>query len=80
MKTIERISSTLIRHNWKSVAEGVAAGKTFIVENHGVPEAVVSAPGDMNDEPFDVEAHFARVMARKPVPLAKVEITRETEM
>ncbi len=79
MKVVETINSTFVRHNWKDVAAGVAAGKTFIVENYGVPEAVVSAP-EFAAPQADVESHFARILAKPPVALAAVEISRSPEV
>ncbi len=80
MKTATRISSTFVRHNWKSVAKGIATGKTYVVENHGVPEAVVTSPGTLVTSGEDVDAYFKGVMKRRPVPLARVEVTRGTEV
>ena len=71
MKTVERINNTFVRHEWKTIAAGVAAGRSYLVENHGKPEALIIAPdrGRTGSGPaFDVDAHFARVLAKLPRP------------
>lgn len=80
MKAVEHINSTFVRHNWKAVTDGIATGKTYVVENHGVPEAVVSAPESLHPAREDIDAYFARIMAGPPVPLAQVEVTRGAEV
>ena len=74
MKTFERINGTFVRHNWKAVVEGLAAGKTFMVENHGKREAVVMSPdeADRKDTGFDLEAYFERLKKQPAVTLAEV--------
>ena len=82
MQAIEHINSALVRHDWKTVVAGLAAGKVFIVENHGQPEAFIQSPLALEADSgeYDLEAHFDRVQARPPVPLAAVEITRAPEV
>jgi hypothetical protein len=76
MQTIERINSTKVRHEWKNISAGVAAGKTFVVENHGKPEALISAP-DKREATLNLDDYFARLKKTKPV---KVEIFRAPEL
>ncbi len=80
MQTLNKINATQVRHNWPDLAAGVAAGKTYLVENYGKPEALVMSPDALKESVFDLEAHFAKVQARPPTPLAKVEVTRSAEV
>ena len=77
MKTFERINGTFVRHNWKAVMEGLAEGKTFLVENHGKREAVVMSPdkADRKDTGFDLEAYFERLKKKPAIPLSKINAT-----
>ena len=75
MKTLERVSGTFVRHNWKAVTEGLANGKTYLVENHGKAEAVVSSPDHLDTPPrggFDLDAHFARVRKQPAISMSEV--------
>jgi hypothetical protein len=67
MKSLQHINGTFVRHNWAEVAAGIAAGKTFLVENHGKPEALLVSP-DQAVAPkavWDANAYFER-LKRKP--------------
>lgn len=75
MPVTERITSTQVRHEWKNISAGLAAGKTFSVENHGRIEAIVLPPGKTSG--FDLAAHFKKLKARPVVPL---EINRSAEL
>lgn len=74
MKTFERINGTFVRHNWKAVTEGLAAGKTYLVENHGRREAVVMSPAeaDRKRPEFDLDAYFERLKKQPVVTLAEI--------
>ena len=74
MKMFERINGTFVRHNWKAVVEGLAEGKTFLVENHGKREAVVMSPeaAERGNAGFDLEAYFERLKKQPAVTLAEV--------
>ena len=75
MKTLETINGTFVRHNWKAVTEGLAEGKTFLVENHGKLEAVVSAPDNLDDPKpgtFDLDAHLSRLLKRPAIKMSAV--------
>jgi hypothetical protein len=75
MKTLQRISGTFVRHNWKAVTKGLVEGKTFLVENHGKREAVVMSP-EAVDSPkrggFDLDAYFKRLKQRPVISLSKI--------
>jgi hypothetical protein len=81
MKTLERINSTLVRHDWPKVEAGVAQGKTFVVESHKEAVARIGPPDewDKAGNSFDLDAHFKALRSSKPVPLAKAEPTRSPE-
>jgi hypothetical protein len=75
MKTFERINGTFVRHNWKAVMEGLAEGKTFLVENHGKREAVVISPEQLEASKragLDLDAYFARLKKKPAVSLSKI--------
>ncbi len=77
MQTIERINSTKVRHEWKNISAGVAAGKTFVVENHGKPEALISSPDVKREAGLNLDDYFARLKKTKPM---KLEIFRAPEL
>lgn len=77
MKT-EHINSTQVRHEWKSIVQGLASGNCYVVENFGKPEAIVISP--QAADKFDLDVYFARVRNLPPVRLANVEITRSSEL
>lgn len=80
MKT-QHISSASVRHNWKSIVRGVAAGNRYVVENYGKPEAVVISPKQAGvSEEFDLDEHFARVRRLPSVRMEDVEIKRSPEI
>ena len=68
MKTLERITGSEARQ-WKKLTDRLRPGKAFLVENHGQAEAVIVHPADFSAEPFDLDKHFARVRASKPLPM-----------
>ena len=78
MKT-EHINSTQVRHEWKSIVRGLEAGKSYVVENFGKPEAVVMAPGAVADE-FDLDEFFRKVRSLPTVRSEDVEIWRAPEL
>ena len=80
MADFETITATAVRHQWTEIVAGVAAGKVYRVENHGEPEAIVVSPRDWPAKTTDLEAHFRKVMARTPTPLAALEIHRAPEV
>lgn len=66
MKSLEAISSSEVRQ-WKQLTARLLPGKSFLVENHGQPEAVIMHPADVLDGGgFDLPAHFARVLGEAP--------------
>lgn len=75
MPVTERITSTQVRHEWKNISAGLAAGKSFTVENHGRIEALVLPPGETSG--FDVEAYFKKL---KAAPVTPLEIKRSPEL
>jgi hypothetical protein len=78
MKT-EHVNSTRVRHDWKSIVEGVASGKRYVVENYGQPEAAVIPPHELQAGEFDLKRFFAEVKASPPLKLENVEIARSNE-
>ncbi len=77
MKTLERITSSEVRH-WKTISASLSPGKGFLVENHGEPEAVIVHPDDAVSARFDLESHFAAV--RKSRTLKPANIHRAPEL
>jgi len=85
MQTIQRVTGTFVRHNWKEVTEGVATGKTYIVENHGKQEAAVVSPKRMEvtgGKEFDLDAYFARLKNRPKLSLKQInqQLARSPEL
>lgn len=80
MADFESITSTAVRHQWKELVAGLQSGKVYRVENHGEPEAIVISPRDWPVKTPDLEAHFRKVLFRKPTPLAQVEVKRAPEV
>ncbi len=80
MKILERISGTSVRHDWRSISQGVAEGKSFLVENHGRPEAVISPPVKSRPAGFEARRYFAALKKSAPVPLSAIEIRRAPEI
>ena len=75
MKSLQHINGTYVRHNWAEVAAGIAAGKTFLVENHGKPEALLVSPDQTvasKTGGFDVAKYFERLQRKPKVSWAKV--------
>jgi len=81
MNVLERINGTQVRHDWRRISRGVAEGKSFLVENHGRPEALISPPpnGRLKKQ-FDAKSYFAALKNSPAVPLASVEIVRAPEI
>ena len=80
VQTLEHINGATVRHAWTKIAAGVAAGKSYLVENHGSPEALIVAPGaQVAAAGDDLDAHFDRVQAKAPQPLSLLEIPRSPE-
>lgn len=83
MIDFERINGSQVRHRWKDIAAGVAAGKSFLVENYGKPEALIVSPNQLHlaqPPEFDVEGHFARIRSKPPVPDAVFDAPRAAEL
>jgi hypothetical protein len=80
MKVLERISGTRVRHDWRHISRGVAEGKSFLVENHGRPEALISPPPNGRlKKKFDARTYFAALKKSPAIPLASIEIVRAPE-
>ena len=83
MQTIERVNNSFVRHEWKAIADGVAEGRSFLVENHGKPEALIVSPRQMNlpaAPEGDLDAHFDRLLAQKPMPESFFVMPRSPEV
>jgi hypothetical protein len=80
VKTLERITGTFVRHNWKAITEGLAEGKTYLVENHGKREAVVVSPDEAETPKasgFDLDGYFERLKKKPVISLSNINATLE---
>jgi hypothetical protein len=78
MKTLETVSGTFVRHNWKDIIAGVAAGKCFLVENHGRKEALVISPETLEQPQtsgFDLDEYFAGLKKQPKISLEQINAT-----
>jgi hypothetical protein len=80
MHVLERISGTRVRHDWRRISRAVAGGKSFLVENHGRPEALISPPPNVRrQKKFDSRSYFSALKKSPLVRLASVEVVRASE-
>ncbi|MBU6409260.1 MAG: hypothetical protein KGR98_02625 [Verrucomicrobia bacterium] len=72
MRTLEKVTGTFVRHNWKEIVNGVSRGKSYLVENHGRTEAVVVPPDAALSAALDLEEYFKELKKQPAIKLRRI--------